>query len=107
MIENACDESLPNPTVLKAQDFDYRSKRFLNELLLRTDKDHAEDPNLEDGQSRLMRSIELCVDVARTKERDDVDNWRAYVSKLLRKEDPELYDELKERDIRRRRQDEA
>jgi len=102
MIEQACSEDQPMPTVLAAGDFDYRSKRFLHELIMRTDRAHEENPSLETGMARLQRALDLCVEVARTKERDDVDNWRAYVSKLLRKEDPELYDELKERDIRRR-----
>jgi len=91
MIETFCeDENL----ALEKDDFDFRSRRFLHELLSRDG---------DGGEERVKNALMTCADVARNKERDDVDNWRAYVFKLIRKEDPQLYDELKERDIRRRR----
>merc|ERR1719506_322534 len=95
MIEASCGE---DGLALEPQDFDFRARRFLHELLTRPGAE-------ETGTARVQKCIDLCVEVARTKERDDVDNWRAYIFKLLRKEDGDLYDELRERDIRRRRQD--
>jgi hypothetical protein len=76
---------------LDPTDFDYRAKRFLSELGSRS------------GEEKVKEALANCVEVALTKERDDVDNWRGYVYKLLRKEDPELYDELKNRDLAKRR----
>lgn len=93
LIETFCDDE---NLALEKEDFDFRSRRFLHELMSR-DGDGGED--------RVKNALMTCADVARTKERDDVDNWKAYVFKLVRKEDPQLYDELKERDIRRRRQE--
>jgi hypothetical protein len=76
---------------LDPTDFDYRAKRFLSEL------------NTRSGEEKVKEALANCVEVAMTKERDDVDNWRGYVYKLLRREDPELYDELKNRDLAKRR----
>ena len=54
-----------------------------------------------DGWSRVIRALLRIAEVEKEKKlRDDVGNWRAYISKLLRDEAPDIYDEFKEKDLK-------
>eukprot|EP00927_Polykrikos_kofoidii_P009078 TRINITY_DN13766_c1_g4_i1.p1 TRINITY_DN13766_c1_g4~~TRINITY_DN13766_c1_g4_i1.p1 ORF type:complete len:563 (-),score=115.26 TRINITY_DN13766_c1_g4_i1:1306-2751(-) len=66
-------------------DFDAGSQKMIAELM-RIDR--------RDGTRRSVDAIEMVFEQTREKERESVNNWKAYVFSLLRNWDSELYEEL-------------
>lgn len=78
---------------VKAGDFDFAARRFLMELRSR---DKA------DGTTRFNEAMDMVIKYTQPKERSAVRKWPAYIYTLLQKFDPQLADELRERDAARR-----
>mmetsp|Transcript_16060 Transcript_16060/g.36855 ORF Transcript_16060/g.36855 Transcript_16060/m.36855 type:complete len:512 (-) Transcript_16060:148-1683(-) len=80
---------------LQLSDFDAGAKRFLKELMIR---------DRRNGTGKSVEAIEGVFKLTRSKARDSVRKWPAYVYTLLQKYDQELYEELREKDAERRRE---
>lgn len=80
---------------LKPGDFDYAARRCLAELRSR-DK--------TDGTTRFQDAMDMVFKYTSSKGRDSVRKWPAYIFTLLQKFDPNLWEELRERDAEKRRE---
>lgn len=89
-LQRLCDDS----PILRPMDFDFRCRRFFSELKLR-------------DTDRYNEAIDLLLKSTMEKSRDAVRNWPAYLYTLLRKFDPDLYDELRAKDDERRQRERA
>lgn len=78
---------------VKTSDFDAAARRFLSEL---KNRDRA------DGTTRCQEAIDNVIKFTCAKDRDSVRKWSAYVYTLLCKMDPQLSEEMRERDKARR-----
>ena len=78
---------------LNPNDFDFRCRRFLGELRLR---------DADRGSEDCPEALTMIYDYTKEKKRDSVRNMAAYLYTLLRKFDSELYEEIRQRDARRR-----
>merc|ERR1712232_611988 len=87
-IDEILDEALEEEQgVLQHADFDQGSKRFLTELMNR---------DRTDGSCRAVDALEAIFKQTRSKDRDSVRKWPAYIYQLLEKLEPDLVEELKE-----------
>jgi len=73
---------------LRVSDFDFPARSFLSELRR---KDQA------DGTHRFQEAIDMVLKYTSSKERDSVRKWPAYVFTLLSKFDPDLWEDMKDR----------
>lgn len=80
---------------IKPSDFDFAARRFLVELRSR---DKVE------GTDRFDKALEMVQKYTCTKDRSSVRKWPAYIFTLLQKFDPEMWDDLRERDAERKRE---
>lgn len=80
---------------VKPADFDFAARRFLAEL---RSKDRS------DGTTRFQEAIDMVLKYTSSKDRSSVRKWPAYIFTLLQKFDPNLWEELRERDAERRQQ---
>lgn len=87
IIQEALSEEDKSPLMLS--DFDAGAKRFLEELRKR------------DG-NRALEALDTVLQQTRSKARESVRKWPAYVFTLLQKFDKELADELAEQNIKRK-----
>jgi len=83
-------------TVLLLGDFDFQVRRILAELRNR---------DRQEGTARCEEALQSVKQCCATKERAKVRNWKAYIYTLLSKHDPELAEEMRDRDKRAQRQD--
>merc|ERR1712232_1465004 len=86
-IDEILDEALEEQSVPQHSDFDQGSKRFLTELMNR---------DRTDGTCRAVEALEAIFQQTRSKDRDSVRKWPAYIYQLLEKLKPDLVEELKE-----------
>jgi len=80
---------------VKLSDFDFAARRFLGELRTR-DK--------SEGTTRFREAMDMVLKYTSSKDRTAVRKWPAYIFTLLQKFDPNLSEELRERDAERRRE---
>lgn len=80
---------------VKPSDFDFAARRFLAELRTR-DK--------SEGTTRFREALDMVLKYTSSKDRTAVRKWPAYIFTLLQKFDPNLSEELRERDAERRRE---
>lgn len=85
ILEEALEEEAQEGGPLRPGDFDAGAKRFLTELMRR---DRAQ------GTGRSVLALEAVFRQVRSKQRDSVRKWPAYVYALLERFDPELCDDL-------------
>merc|ERR1711879_236576 len=78
------------------QDFDMGAKRFLEELMRR---------DRVAGTRRSVEAIEMVFQQTRSKTRESVRKWPAYVFTLLQRFDPKLCEELAEKNLERKMQE--
>jgi len=91
LLDEAVAENADGP--VKTGDFDYAARRFLSELRSR---DRA------DGTERFAEAMEFVMKYTSSKDRSSVRKWPAYIYTLLRKFDPNLAEQMAERDAARR-----
>mmetsp|Transcript_60587 Transcript_60587/g.141107 ORF Transcript_60587/g.141107 Transcript_60587/m.141107 type:complete len:574 (-) Transcript_60587:200-1921(-) len=80
---------------IRPADFDFAARRFLSELRAR---DRTE------GSARFQEAIDMVIKYTSSKDRSSVRKWPAYIFALLQKFDPNLWEELRERDAERKRE---
>jgi len=80
---------------IKPGDFDFAARRFLQELRSR---------DRSDGTDRFQKALDMVLKYTSSKDRSSVRKWPAYIFTLLQKFDPNLWEELRERDAERRRE---
>jgi hypothetical protein len=91
LLDEAVAENADGP--VKTGDFDYAARRFLSELRSR---DRA------DGTEKFAEAMEFVMKYTSSKDRGSVRKWTAYIYTLLRKFDPNLAEQMAERDAARR-----
>ncbi len=88
-VERDLREFCEDHPMLQATDFDFRCRRFLGELKLR---------DQEEGKQDAPAALKMIMDYTKEKDRNSVRNMSAYLYTLFKKTDPDLYEDIRQRD---------